>query len=136
MDRMDREQYFARLTALDEERMKKALWNRYRRGTATVRQCIEAELDPDGPAPRRKEPVAAGPDGTLDELRELIALARSGAYLAGDRRVSPPERTRWRFTFQRLVKETELALRDDEIVGYHHVPRRATARGTGISRTA
>ena len=27
MDRMDREQFFARLGALDEERLKKALWN-------------------------------------------------------------------------------------------------------------
>jgi hypothetical protein len=115
MDRMDREQFFARMADLDEERLKKALWNLYWRGAAAVRQRIEAELEPDGPRPRRKEPVAADPDGTLGEVREFVALARSGAYLAGDRRVSPRERTRWRYTFQRLVKETELALRDDEI---------------------
>jgi hypothetical protein len=115
MERMDREQFFARLASLDEERVKKALWNLYWRGTATVRQRIETELEPDGPRPRRKETVAADPDGTLDEVRDFVALARSGAYLAGDRRVSPRERTRWRFTFQRLVKDTGLALRDDEI---------------------
>jgi uncharacterized protein YfiM (DUF2279 family) len=115
MDRMDREQFFAKLTALDEERMKKALWNLYWRGTATVRQRIEAEIEPDGPRPRRKDPVAADPDGTLDEVREFVALARSGAYLAGDRRVSPRERTRWRFTFKRLVKDTQLALSDDDM---------------------
>jgi hypothetical protein len=115
MDRMDREQFFARLAPLDEERLKKALWNLYWRGTATVRQRIEAELEPGGPRPRRNEPVAVDPEGTLDEVREFVALARSGAYLAGDRRVSPRERTRWRFTFQRLVKDTGLALRDDDI---------------------
>jgi len=115
MDRMDREQFFARLAALDEERVKKALWNLYWRGTATVQQRIEAELEPDGPRPRRKEPEPADPDGTLDAVCQFVALARSGAYLAGDRRVSPRERTRWRFTFQRLVKDTELALRDDDI---------------------
>ncbi len=89
MDRMDREQFFARLGALDEERLKKALWNLYWRGTATIRQRIEAELDPDGPRPRRKEPEPADPEGTLDEVRDFVALARSGAYLAGDRRVRP-----------------------------------------------
>ncbi len=48
MDRMDREQLFAWLWALDEERPKKALRNLYWRGTATIRQRVEAELDPDG----------------------------------------------------------------------------------------
>ncbi len=115
MDRMDREQFFARLGALDEERLKKALWNLYWRGTATIRQRIEAELDPDGPRQRRKEPEPADPEGTLDEVRDFVALARSGAYLAGDRRVRPRERTRWRFTFQRLVKDAERALADDDL---------------------
>jgi hypothetical protein len=115
MDRMDREQFFSRLADLDEEHLKKALWNLYWRGAATVRQRIEAELEPGGPRPRRKEPEAVDPDGTLDEVRQFVALARSGAYLAGDRRVSPRERTRWRFTFQRLVKETELALGDNDV---------------------
>lgn len=40
----------------------------------------------------------------LDEVRDFVALARSGAYLMGDRRVPPRERTRWRFTFQRLAR--------------------------------
>lgn len=115
MDRMDREQFFARLGALDEERLKKALWNLYWRGTATIRQRIEAELDPDGPRPRRKEPEPADPEGTLDEVRDFVALARSGAYLAGDRRVRPRERTRWRFTFQRLVTDAERALAGDDL---------------------
>ncbi len=115
MDRMNREQFFARLAALDEEHLKRALWNLYWRGTAAVRQRVESELDPGGPRPRRKQTEPVDPDATLDEVRHFAALARSGAYLAGDRRVSPRERTRWRFTFQRLVKETELALGDDDI---------------------
>ena len=115
MDRMDREQFFARLAVLNEERLKKALWNLYWRGTVTVRQRIEAELEPDGPRPRRREPEPVDLDGTLDEVRQFVMLARSGAYLAGDRRVTPRERTRWRFTFRRLVKHTELALRDNDV---------------------
>jgi hypothetical protein len=80
-----------------------------------MRQRIEAELDPDGPGQRRAEPEAVDPKWTLSEVREFVDLARSGAYLAGDRRVTPRERTRWRFTFQRLIKQVELALRDDDI---------------------
>ena len=32
------------------------------------------------------------------------------SYLAEDRRVSPTERTRWRFTFRRLADEAQAAL--------------------------
>ncbi len=44
-----------------------------------------------------------------------MALARSGAYLAGDRRVRPRERTRWRFILERLVEEAERALAGDDL---------------------
>jgi len=47
-------------------------------------------------------------------VADFVALARSGAYLAGDRRVSPKQRTRWRFTFQRLSADAQRALRDPE----------------------
>jgi hypothetical protein len=115
MDRMDRGQFFDKLALLDEERLKKALWNLYWRGTAAARQRIEAELDPDGHRRQRVTTEAVDPQWTLYEVGEFVELARSGAYLAGDRRVTPRERTRWRFTFQRLVKDAELALRDDDI---------------------
>ena len=46
MQRMDRAQFFGRLAGLDEERLRKALWNVYWRGSAVMRQRIEAELDP------------------------------------------------------------------------------------------
>jgi len=50
-----------------------------------------------------------------DEVREFVGLARSGAYVGGDRRVSPSERTRWRFTFQRLVTDAHGALQAEDV---------------------
>src|SRR6266571_1124753 len=95
--RMNREQFFGQLATLDEQRLKKALWNLYWRGSAATRERIEAEIDPDqhdrGKRPS-KEP--ADPQQLLGEVGDFVALARSGAYMAGDRRVSPGERTRWR----------------------------------------
>jgi len=108
MERMDREEFFERLSVLDEARLKKALWNLYWRGAAPMRQRIEAELDPDGLHRQRAAAEVVDPKWTLSEVREFVGLARSGAYLAGDRRVSPRERTRWRFTFRRLVKDAEV----------------------------
>jgi hypothetical protein len=109
---MNREQFFGQLAALDEQRLKKALWNLYWRGSAALRERIEAEIDPDqnGHSRRRsKEP--ADPEQVLDEVRDFAALARSGAYMAGDRRVSPRERSRWRLTFKRLVSDAQDGLR-------------------------
>jgi len=111
-NRMNREEFFAKLAPLDEDRLRKALWNLYWRGSATVRERIEGELDP-GEHARRKRAAAAPPNPglVLYEVREFAELARSGAYLAGDRRVSPRERTRWRVTFRRLAADAEAALR-------------------------
>ncbi len=114
VERMDRDEFFARLDALGEERVQKALWNLYWRGTAEIRRRIEAELQPGGARPRRTEdPI--DPEAMLDEVRRFVELARCGAYLGRDRRVSPRERTRWRFTFQRLLKESERSLRDENL---------------------
>ncbi|SDC02295.1 hypothetical protein GA0111570_11467 [Raineyella antarctica] len=99
------------LAALDEAGLKKALWTLYWRGSAPVRERIMAAIDPTSAAAqaaRTNAPVDA--HAIEAEVREFAALARDGAYLAGDRRVSPKERTRWRFTFQRLVKATTQAL--------------------------
>jgi len=41
---MNREQFFRVVAPLDEDRLRKALWNVYWRGTADVRERIEAEL--------------------------------------------------------------------------------------------
>jgi len=113
---MSREQFVDKLADFDEARLKKALWNLYWRGSAAMRERIEAQLDPEEHDRRKrsaKEPV--DPAGVLDEVRDFVALARSGAYMAGDRRVSPRERTRWRFTFSRLVAEAQAALRAADI---------------------
>jgi hypothetical protein len=110
--RMNREQFFGQLASLDEQRLKKVLWNLYWRGSAALRERIEAEIDPDQHdhgKRRSKEP--ADPQQLLGEVADFVALARSGAYMAGDRRVSPRERTRWRLTFKRLVGEAQDGLR-------------------------
>jgi hypothetical protein len=115
MTRMNREQFFGMLATLDEQRLKKALWNVYWRGSAAMRERIEAEIAADGHD--RREPRSRStvdPELVLEEVRTFVALARAGAYMAGDRRVSPRERTRWRFTFQRLAADGQDALRADD----------------------
>jgi len=108
---MDRQEFFGKMGRLDEAGLRKALWNLYWRGTAAMRERIEAELNPHSQG-RRQPPAtpAVDPDWVLDQARDFVALARSGAYMGGDRRVSRQERSRWRFTFQRLVAEAQQAL--------------------------
>jgi hypothetical protein len=108
---MNREQFFAKLAPLDEERVKKALWNLYWRGSAAMREHIELEIDGDHrDRHQRQSKEPADPQWVLGEVRAFVPLARSGAYIGGDRRVSPKERTRWRFTFRRLVTDAQGAL--------------------------
>lgn len=112
---MNRDEFYAKLAGLDTDGLKKALWTLYWRGSAPMRERIEAQLDPH-PAPRSsgaREPP--DPGAVLEEAREFVELARAGAYLGGDRRVSPRERTRWRFTFRRLVDEATQALRAEDL---------------------
>lgn len=110
--RMSREQFFSQLATLDEQRLKKALWNLYWRGSAATRERIQAEIDPDQhDRGKRLAKDPAAPHQLLGEVGEFVALARSGAYMAGDRRVSPRERTRWRLTFKRLVTDAQAGLR-------------------------
>jgi hypothetical protein len=113
--RMNREQFFGQLATLDEQRLKKALWNLYWRGSAAMRERIEAEIDPDQ-HDRGKRPSKELVDLQLllGEVADFAALARSGAYMAGDRRVAPRERTRWRLTFKRLVSDAEAGLRGQD----------------------
>ncbi|REM51191.1 hypothetical protein DSI43_09475, partial [Mycobacterium tuberculosis] len=61
--RMNREQFFRAASGLDEDRLRKALWNLYWRGTANMRERIEAELASAGRArPARKIKPPADPD--------------------------------------------------------------------------
>jgi hypothetical protein len=113
--RMNREEFFAKLVPLDAEQRGKILWNLYWRGTAAVRERIEGELDPPERERRRRD-AAAPPDPALvlAEVSRFVELARSGAYIAGDRRVSRTERTRWRVTFRQLVTDAQLALHAED----------------------
>lgn len=43
---MNRDEFFAKLAGLDEDRTKKVLWNLYWRGPAQLRERIESGLDP------------------------------------------------------------------------------------------
>lgn len=108
---MGRDEFFAKLAPLDAEQRGKILWNLYWRGTAALRERIEGELDPPE-RERRKRAVAAPPDPglVLAEVSEFVELASSGAYIAGDRRVSRTERSKWRVTFRRLATEAQSAL--------------------------
>jgi hypothetical protein len=112
---MNREQFFRAMSELDDERFRKVLWNLYWRGTAKVRARIEAELAGDrhaGPSRAPKPPT--DPETVRGQVVDFVELARSGAYMAGNRRVSPRERTRWRFTFKRLATEAQDALRAED----------------------
>ncbi|HUZ26046.1 MAG TPA: hypothetical protein VMV07_20010 [Streptosporangiaceae bacterium] len=50
----------------------------------------------------------------LAEVSQFVELARSGAYIAGDRRVSRTERTKWRVTFRQLATDAQLALHAED----------------------
>jgi hypothetical protein len=114
MNRMNRTEFFDKLSGLDEQRLKTALWNLYWRGAAPVRERIEAELQPVPPQPRRPAAAPMDPNAVRDEVITFVTLARSGAYIAGDRRVSPRQRTQWRTEFARLATDARKALRAPE----------------------
>ena len=112
-DRLSREQFYDALAELNEAGLKKALWTVYWRGSAPVRDRVMAAVDPSygaAQASRLSREAAVDAGAVLAEVRQFAALARRGSYLAGDRSVSPKARTRWRFTFQRLVKDITQAL--------------------------
>jgi len=118
MNRLDRAQFFAKLAPLDDDHLRKTLWSLYWRGSAPMRERIETELGPQGgQRSRSRVEEAVDPQWVLGEVSDFVALARSGAYLGGDRRVKPRERTRWRFTFRSLCSAAEKALRADDIGG-------------------
>lgn len=115
--RMNKDEFYKALSRLDEDAVKKVLWALYWRGTNQVRERIEAEIQPvDAPAPASRGD-AVDPEVVLREVTNFVSLAREGAYMAGNRRVSPQERSRWRFTFQRLAKDAHRALTADVPTG-------------------
>jgi hypothetical protein len=77
---MDRDQFFGALAGLDEAQLKKALWNLYWRGSAAMRERIEAKIHPDQADRRaRRAETTVDPRLLLDEVREFVALAGSGS---------------------------------------------------------
>jgi hypothetical protein len=112
---MNRSEFFAKLGALDDDQLRKALWNLYWRGSAQLRERIEGEVDPAQYAARKVAPAGPpDPKLVLLEVGDFAELARAGAYLAGDHRVSPRERTRWRLTFRRLATDALAGLRHED----------------------
>jgi hypothetical protein len=111
---MKRDEFMAKLDGFDGERLKRALWNLYWRGAATMRERIEGELDPGEIVRRSAAKAVVDPEQVLDAVEDFVTLVRSGAYMGGDRRVAPRERTRWRFTFQSLAADAQGALRNEE----------------------
>lgn len=109
VNRMNREQFYARVSGLDAEQLRKTLWTLYWRGTAQVRERIDDALSPPG-EPKRKVENLPDPDEVLDEVTEFVSMARDGAYMYGDRRVSRTERSKWRVTFRRLATQAQSAL--------------------------
>lgn len=113
--RMNREEFYRRVAPLEADDLRTALWTVYWRGTADVRTRVEAALDGGGSGTPARPPKEPGDVRALRaEVDEFVMLARKGAYLAGDRRVSPRERTRWRFTFKRLTTEAQNALHGED----------------------
>lgn len=115
MNRMNRAEFFDKLASLDEQQLKTALWNLYWRGAAPMRERIETEIQPVLPG-GAKRPTKTPIDARLvgEEVSRFAELARSGAYLAGDRRVTPRQRTRWRTEFARLAADARNGLRSPE----------------------
>ena len=114
--RLNRDQFFGKLAGMDEAELQKALWTLYWRGAAPLRERIEAIIDPRSNQVRaRAAESPPDPKLVLGEVTRFAALARSGSYLAGDRRVSRQERSRWRHTFRRLSGEALDALRGEDV---------------------
>jgi hypothetical protein len=114
--RLNRDQFFDKLAGMDAADVKKTLWTLYWRGPAPLRERIEAAIDPQAEeASKRAAKVPPDPDLVLSEVTEFASLARSGSYLAGDRRVSRQERSRWRHTFRRLAGEAQEALGGEDV---------------------
>jgi hypothetical protein len=109
-NRMNRDEFYAAMAPHDDARLRKALWNLYWRGNAQLRERIEDELRPPEQPKVRPKNEPPDPVAVLAEVTTFVNLARSGAYMAGDRRVHHTERSKWRVTFRRLADAALAAL--------------------------
>jgi hypothetical protein len=110
-DRLGKGEFYDLVAGMDDEALKKILWTVYWRGAGPVRDRIAELL---GVASEPVAPSQPDPVAVLQDVEEFVALARAGAYIGGDRRVTPAQRTRWRYTFRDLVKQSLQALHDDD----------------------
>lgn len=115
--RLSRDDFYAVLGQLDEADLKKALWTLYWRGSADFRDRIMAAIDPAVAAAQASKKATPVDAVRLEsEVKEFAALAREGAYLGRDRRVSPKERTRWRFIFRSHATAATQALSGHDVI--------------------
>lgn len=113
-DRLSREDFFHTLAPLDDEALRKALWTLYWRGTAQMQDRVLDTVDPVRAKVRRGRAQApADAARTLERVTDFARLARVGAYMGRDRRVSPSRRTKWRTEFRALATDAVSALRGD-----------------------
>ena len=110
---MNRDQFYAKVSALDADQLRKVLWTLYWRGTAQGRERIEGALNPTA-EPSRKARDLPDPELLLGDVTQFVSLARDGAYMYGDRRVSRTERTKWRVTFRNLATQAQSALHAED----------------------
>ena len=109
-ERLNRDEFYDLLEGMDDAALKKILWTLYWKGTRPVRERIADLIGVPAPQP----PAPPDPELVLQDVKQFAALARAGAYLGGDRRVSPKERTRWRYTFRDLTSQALQALNSDD----------------------
>jgi hypothetical protein len=113
-NRMNRDEFYAAMAPHEDARLRKVLWTLYWRGNAQLRERIEDELRPQELPMVKQGKEPPSPGAVLDEVTTFVELARSGAYMGGDRRVHHTERSKWRLTFRRLVADALAALRADD----------------------
>ena len=105
---MRKDEFYAKIVPLDAGRLRKMLWELYWRGGKELRERIEALLNPE--KPKKRGPQLPDGELLLEDVHDFAALARSGAYMGGTREVSRNERSKWRVTFRRFVKDAGLLL--------------------------
>lgn len=105
---MRKDEFYAKIIPLDTSRLQKMLWELYWRGGKELRGRIEVLLDPE--KPKKRGPQLPDGELLLEDVRDFVALARSGAYMGGTREVSRSERSKWRVTFRQFVKDAGLLL--------------------------
>lgn len=109
-DRLSKDEFYAKVGALDEERLRKALWNVYWRGSAQVRERIEDQIAPETARPKPSDGPPA-PDLVLRDVREFCALAYKGAFIGAPAKgMNSKRRSQWRHEFRRHYKAADEAM--------------------------